>query len=454
MTVWYDEAWRMVMAVKEPFWERWFVEGRPVPTSIPHLYFIRCVHGAFGYPASDHILRYVNLLAALGIFWAVWTFALRLTQRRSVALTATLLLATNAYFGYNVIGIKEHIWLVLILVLWALRLHRLIATNENTGKTDAAICLGVMFFSPLAANAIAVITAVLIAKRGFKHDLRLMLGGVLPAAVYGYLQMDAVRIYEERFQKFAADHGVTGAALFAPTTDFSVPQFLLLLAGVPPAVNIIGGILWLAVVVLSGRRIMYWALPALTILFFQFVTGHAEPRMVLWLSPVLGLLAAFAATGKPGGILTSAICVLSLIGWVSLWAKYPQKQRFDLFLREQGFNRETDVLLHNEGLIYFPHEVFDPELPKGVIMIPEKGIDGLVLHPDLEFAWCKDIPRSMLWTDTRLREFRGGAIWTVTSYSHPPQLLSRLEKNLFDGDVTIDTFINFPYYWARARRND
>lgn len=456
ITVWYDEAWRLVIAVKDNPISRWFIEGRPIPVSIPHLMFIRIVHGGLGWPASEWVLRYSNVLVAFGVFYLVWVFTVRATGERLAAFGATVLLASNAYFGFQVVGIKEHVWLVLILGLWALRLQRLISSGSATGFTDAAICAGAMLFSPLSANAIAVIVPVLLVFRGWKQDLKLFFAGVLPSAIYGALQIDAVRIYEERFRQFTDAHGVTAPPLFGATMSFSVADFLLLLGGVPflGVIKLAGIVLWIGVIgaAIFSRRpklIAAFAIPPAVVLFFQLTTGLAEPRMMLWLAPVFAILAAITLRRYPAAIVILGL--LSATGWISVWQRYPEKYRFDQLALSNGFDSRTDVVLHSEGLIYFPHEVFDPGAPKGVFPLPEKGIDGLVLHPDLDFGGRQEIPREMLWDDDRLRDWKGGAVWAVTSNGFQEGLITRMQNNLFAGQNRTDTFVDEPYYWVRVR---
>lgn len=472
ITVWYDEAWRLVISIHDDslvaFIKRWFIDGRPAALPVIYIFFVRIVHGAFGFPVSDYVLRFASLFAALGVLASVRLIVERWSGNRLTALGAVSLLVANSYLAFYAISIKEHIWLVLFVCLWGIRLQRLIMENKKTGSPDIVLCWALIVFSPLASIPIAACVGLLVLAG--KLELRFVLFGVIPAALVSLGHRDALRLVNEEFVNFIVSQGLPAPGpevLFGNTNSaFSdLPEVLLQLGGVPSTgpVRVMAITGWLAAVTAALWKrnrplILLFLFPPATVLFFQALTGIVGPRLVLWLAPLMAIGAAMTLLKSRVGSAVFLMLLLStLSGWIPLWQKYPEKQRFDLAITRLGsksIDRERDVILHVHGLLYFPHEVFDPAAPKGVFPIPDDGINLIGLHPDFSFARVQAIPRSLLWTDTRLKEFDGGAVWAVTSYDFSPHVTSHLTTHLFGGRNQTDTFADWPYFWVRVSRRE
>ncbi len=494
ITIWYDEAWRFLAAVSRPldleFLTRWFAHGLPVPISLPHMLLIRFVHGFLGLPSSEYVLRLVNLGAAFIAFHEIWIIASRWSGRKTTGLAAAALLAANPYFGYYVFSIKEHMLLVVFLLLWARRLQRLVKSDGPTSSADIFVCLSLILFSPLAASGIGAAAVWLAASkldgRPARHDLRLLLLGVLPAALWSYAQVRCATFLERDFERFCFEYGLETlppGSLYG-TGSAPLSDRLLNLAG-----SAIGesnlfypvGTVWLVCLLLAvwracSRRnrsdliLLAAALGApATLLFFELVTGRAAPRMVLWLAPLLAMVAPMILLDRssrrhwPGFILLIVLLLSTGMGWMYWWRIYPEKVRYHEFISRSGpfrFDRGRDVIIHTQALLYYPHAVLDPLSRKVILPVPEEGTAMMTLHRDCPVRVCLGVAPDQAgsdihpqWSDTSLRQFDGNAAWAVTMYAFSPALTGHLERNLFDGDNRVDTFIDWPYFWTRVERS-
>lgn len=489
ITIWYDEAWRMLVAVGATSWShffgRWFAHGLPIPVSLPYLLIIRLVHGSVGLPLSEYILRGANVLASFVVLHALWTITARWTGSRRAGLAAALLLAVNPYFGYYVFSIKEHVFLVALLALWARRIQRLVMSFAPTTVIDILACWGLVLFSPLAASAIGAVVAWLFAAKLFgrprRFDWALVLVGAFPAALWTVVQLKCVAMLERDFQQFCTDYGLEqlgpGALYGTENTTLSdLPARLLALGGAPgdeTALTLPAGTVWIIGLALAAllaiqhrsRRaaIVFGAAlfaPA-TFLFFQLATGVIAPRMVLWLAPPMAAAAAAVFSDpslKPrvaGAALYAMLLIATCLGWIHWWKIYPAKRRYPEFIANLGalsFDRSRDVVLHTQGLLYYPHAVFDPAVKKAIFPLPEEGTAMMTLHPACPVLG--GFPVDPVWNDTDLRRFDGGAAWAATNYVFSPGMIAHMRRDLFNGDNRLDTFVDWPYCWVRVGRNE
>ncbi|RMH55309.1 MAG: hypothetical protein D6679_11850 [Candidatus Hydrogenedentota bacterium] len=480
----YDEAWRILAATADGTWRaffaRWFVDGLPVPVSIPYEVFVRVAAGALSRGSLVLFLRLLNLGVFLLIVFQTRILARRLGLSAPAAVLSALAVAIHPYLAPSALVIKEHTILVALFLAWWIRLAGRISRGREPGVGELFAAGAVMVWSPLAALPAfltIVVAALFLRRRGRAVPPILLLSGVLVLLLAGWYYAGSRSLFEKILHWFDR-HAVAlprRKGLFFNEDEQTFRAYLLGTASligfrrtIFPA-NLILGCCWGFAVgsaccgLLRGKRrpeplFSFGALllPPLALGATFLGTGVAAARMVTWTIPlfVIAMIGfGFEAPRRtPGRAAATLLFFLALpVGWHSL----PTTGRPITAFLDQApvpFDRTRDVVLHSSVLTYFPHQVLDPEAPKGVLTDPNVWFTEYL---DPSFPMRRHfIPKNASWNDDRLRRFSGGAIWNVHCYERYEPIVKRLETVPFGGRARVEAFDRWPLFWFRVTRAD
>lgn len=480
-TVWYDEAWRMTIAVRDAtwmdFWRRWWFDGWPLPIASPlYLTLVRVIHGTWGWPISEWALRHLNVLVGGLTLGVAYRTAFTLSGNRTTARIAAFLLAANAYWGSFGAAIKEHDAVVLIILYWILRLADRARAEREFGSAEIGLPLLGILVSTITLPAYLFVAAVIVLspmRRRFRAaDLRFLLLTGLPLLAWCGALWFGLNGQEAVLGGMMPRFGIDPIPVWKDTSagDWTIAGYHAQLAGilaleghillVPVAIAWMCTLLFAALGCLRDSHRPWTALalllgPTLELWLFTRILGVSPPRYFLWASPLFAIgMAMILSTGhRPAfrAFLLVLIIVPLSTGWIAFTDRFPAKNRWDLAITNLGsksFNRERDVVVHYAGLTFLPHDVFDPNCPKRVVYAPHVGLGSLILHPDFPVR-CIETPREKFWTDTDLVRFTGGCVWSVQFDGVQTPLMERLSRNLFNGHCQVDTFPAEVLTWYR-----
>jgi hypothetical protein len=484
ITIWYDEAWRIVFASTAPsaaaLGRMLFVDGWPVPNSSIHLFAVRLIHLSLGYPASVFFLRGISILAGLATTALLWR-ALRASGAKTAGtILAVSLCAANSLTAYYFVAVKEHAVIAPLAIYFLFRVVASLESRTSPGTPAliaivAANAISPIAMPPLLAGLALLSAAWLGARRSLRLDAGFIAAGGGLCAALAIARLISRSKLEMLAHDFLTSHGIAATyhGIYEGSSAGGAASILKAFGALsgfaqlaPPAQTL--GISILGTLVLAGAYLRYrgkglagLGIVVGSVIAFHLIAGLTRARYFLWIPPVLYFLVAHLFSTQSRILkavsipLVLAVAALSLIDDYKMLASYREAIRVDRVIWNAGdksFRPGSDVVLHVDGLTFFSHEVIAAETPKGVLPSSEFGAGSLMLHPD--YPAIPRVPERFLWTDTRIAEFDGGAIWLCESWRRTDAIHARIRKRAFGGRVTEESYADTPVFWRRFARAD